>query len=84
MIRFRRSDTDVIAEVDLYIPGIGEQFYPAKFNLATEVEAAFVCQAIKEHMNDSLESIRNESYSAGWRDAKAKRRRKTWFSRQWV
>lgn len=40
-----------------------------------------VQQAIEEAMKAKVESIRRHAYEAGWKDAKARRRKKTYFAK---
>jgi len=48
-----------------------------------EVDAKLRVRHFDEQLEKKLEAIRREAYAQGWKDAKAKTVRQTWFSRWW-
>lgn len=57
------------------------------FNLQLIQEFNYQAELLKKqldsHLSSNLERIRREAYNEGWKDAKAKVKKKTWFAGWW-
>jgi len=79
----KREDSKVRIRVDIEVPGEGRVYYMLSIELGNRFYAAFVADAIREQFNDHMARVRREAYEAGWKDAKAKRRKQKWFHLCW-
>jgi hypothetical protein len=55
----------------------------ARFNCDSVLYAILLRKELDEKLNRELNRIREEAYQKGWRDAKAKKVKETWFSSWW-
>lgn len=78
-----RKDEHVVLDVTIYVPRIGFVRYEFEIILANKFYAGFVAEAIERQFQDHMEDVRKKAYEAGWKDAKGKRKKQTWFSRCW-
>lgn len=83
MIEITRDGTDVVLTAVSGYPNHG-----TKFSGRFSTGAAWVCALLWQHlhgrMQDELRRIRQEAYTQGWKDAKAKKAGKeTWFASDW-
>lgn len=62
---------------------IGNWKFYFTHNKANESERKLLYHNLLSSFYDHLEAIRRGAYEQGWADAKAKRKKRTWFSRQW-
>lgn len=78
MIKVWKSGTQIKLEVD---PGMSDKsvmyFY---WNCGTEWYTELLRKQLDERLRASLQKIREDAYNDGWKDAKAKKMRRTWFS----
>jgi hypothetical protein len=72
-----RLDNDVVLRVKL----LGTTF-DCKFTCGSWWSAQLLRDAIAESLGDSMEEARRDSYADGWRHAKAKTARATYFFRR--
>lgn len=63
---------DCEGKIETTIPFSWEQTHP--------YQAALLQKYIDERLRDWMRCIRRESYEAGYRDGKGKKRKETWFS----
>lgn len=78
MIKFNSSGGDVKIVVD---SGVGK--FTFTHHCAEDYLAGLMRDQYEKHMNSVLEQERRKAYDQGWKDAKAKRKRETWFSGWW-
>jgi hypothetical protein len=50
------------------------------YNAGAEWAARLLHADLRERLSQRMRQIRQEAYAQGWKDAKAKRRKETWFS----
>lgn len=78
MLSFRHKEDRLEIVIDTGL-SVDKPSILANWSCGTSIEAA----ALEKHMNDKFEdrvkAARAESYEKGWKDAKAKRQRETWF-----
>ncbi len=79
MLDFYREGS--VLTVKVHVNRIGHSF-KFDFNAGTEWSAKLLVQAMRDGAGACMEQIRRDAYLEGWRDAKAKRRKQTWFSSQ--
>lgn len=82
MITFSRNDNKVIVKVE---HGIfhGDQYFELDILQNYQYQAQLLRNALELNLSRKLEEIRKEAYEQGWKDAKAKRKKQTWFSGWW-
>lgn len=54
--------------------------FDATFDALTPWAASLLREALQEKFSDRVKTARRDAYAQGWRDAKAKRKRETWFA----
>lgn len=78
MIKIWKNGTQIKLEVD---PGMSDKkvmyFY---WECGTEWYSELLRKQLDERLWASLKKIREDAYNDGWKDAKAKKMRQTWFS----
>ena len=83
MIKIFRNDKDVCLDFTLKVPTHTLVWdYHFTWHCADAVAAGFITHAMDKQLGDRLAAIREEAYEQGWKDAKAKRHKNTWFSRR--
>lgn len=82
MISFSRIENTVKVKVQ---HGIfhNDAHFALTINQDYEYQAQLLLNQLDKHLRNNLEAIRKEAYEQGWKDAKAKRKKKTWFSSWW-
>lgn len=75
MIQYRTSGDSVKIHVE---SGVGN--FTFTHSCGHDYLAGLMRDQYEKHMNSAIESIRRESYNKGWKDAKAKTKKQTWFS----
>lgn len=83
MITFKRIDCNAVASVDVVIPYYNERSYPLSFHCSNEAYAGLLLKAMDNRLTATLKSIRQTAYEQGWKDAKGKKVRETWFRGNW-
>lgn len=80
MIEFKREGTKVVITVES-----GVMNYEFSFNHECNHDhfAVLMRDAYNKHMNEELRKVREQAYNKGWKDAKAKVKKETWFSGRW-
>jgi len=77
MIKFRREGKAVRIEIHPKI--VNNEFVHLDYNCNDEWYAVLLLNHLEERMKIELTAIRKQSYFEGWRDAKAKRAKQTWW-----
>jgi len=81
MIEFIKDGEEVLVKVNT--SSSINWHIKAKFNCNSELYAALLRQELHSHLNNTLERIRKQAYEQGWKDAKARTKKETWFSGWW-
>lgn len=79
MINFLRQETNVIAEIECNST-VAKRWLSFSWNTTSELVAQLFVDNLENHLSERLQMERRKAYLAGWKDAKAKRKRETWFS----
>lgn len=82
MIKFLRKGSEITAQIEANV-GVERRFFQFTLNLQSEVYACLLRDNFSEKLRNSLKTIREEAYVKGWKDAKAKTAKETWFSGSW-
>lgn len=82
MIQIQSKDTQLIVRLFAGYP-ISEWEFTTTGNMQYEAYALLVAHNIREYIDKRIRSIREDEYNKGWKDAKAKKAKRTWFSCQW-
>lgn len=80
MITFERNGTDVECKVDLKMPYWDTRVFHFKWGASSEVCSSLLTKHAETALSDRLKEIRKEAYNQGWKDAKAKTKKKEWFN----
>ena len=80
MISFEREGAAVNVKVEHGI-FFNNGYFSLPIYQSHDYQAALLCRQLNENLGNKLEAIRQEAYTQGWKDAKAKCAKKTWFSR---
>lgn len=84
MITFERngekSCTQVQCRVNGALPEIEKSVFLFSFVCGQEYAAALLVRHLNETFLKQVQLIKSEAYERGWKDAKAKRGKQTWFS----
>lgn len=75
MIKIYRKKTYVFVEVDTNLDWV----VPFKWVQSSELDAVLLERHLRDELYSRVEAIREEAYNQGWKDAKAKRKKQTWF-----
>lgn len=79
MLKIHTSDEKVVTTISGQYP-VSDWGYTFTFNAGSKDYAAMLSHNLRDHLEKSLRTIREHAYNDGWKDAKAKRGKKTWFS----
>ena len=82
MITFSRKGTEVLVDVKHGV-FFGEEYFRLEIHQAYEYQAELLLRQLDKNLSSQLERIRKEAYEQGFKDAKAKRAKQTWFSGRW-
>lgn len=82
MISFKRIDNKVEVQVKHGVL-FNDQYFTLNINETYAYQAELLTRQLNDQLQKKLEAIRKEAYEQGWKDAKAKSAKKTWFSRWW-
>ena len=78
MIEFKRDGTTI--EVLIEVKASQEKrWLPFHWNANNELYAELLVENFKHHLIEQMQRARKEAYEAGWKDAKAKQQKETWF-----
>jgi hypothetical protein len=79
MITIQTNDSAVVTvKVQGQYP-VGNWEYPFEFRAREKDYAMLLASNLREHLSRKIREAREEEYLAGWKDAKAKRAKRTWF-----
>ncbi len=78
-----RQGKQVALAVTVNIPFYDDRMFTLEWNCDSEVYAGLLADAMQRQTKETLKAIRREAYNEGWRDAKAKRKKATWFGGCW-
>lgn len=81
MIEFLREGSLIKVKVKTTV--LGGHWWAPVIECNSEPYASLLRQHMHEDLNHKLEAIRREAYLKGWKDAKAKVKKETWFSGWW-
>lgn len=79
MISFTREGSVVTAQIEANV-GVDKRFFRFTVSLSDDVYASMLRENFDHYLRDKVKSIREEEYEKGWADAKAKRKKQTWFA----
>ena len=80
MIQFKRDGTNAVCAVTIPVPTMDRRIYRFRFETGTEEYAALLTEAMRTEFRRIVQKSRKEAYEAGWRDAKARRRKQEYFA----
>ena len=83
MIEFVKDGLEARIKITSFFNWIGDRVYTMKWNCNDSEYASLLTKRFQDTMEEKLRTIRHEAYEAGWKDAKAKKARETWFSGAW-
>lgn len=78
MIRFKRQGTKVIIEIEHGINPNPTHFFSREITQDYDYQAELLKDAMQKNLNNHLKQIKHDAYMEGWRDAKAKKRKRVW------
>ncbi len=78
MIELMRKGEAVEVRIDSG-SGVKATIRSGRIKFQDEDVAAVMLSAYEDMLFNALQTMRREEYKAGWKDAKAKRRKRTWF-----
>ena len=85
VIDVTQDKDNVVVNVYYPVPGNGTWHISFRNNMAGGVShAGFIAKAMNDNVRDNLERIRRTAYEEGWKDAKAKDRKRQFFHGSWV
>lgn len=80
MFTIKRKGETVEIQIYPHVPGAESWYYTATLSSNSEVGAQLIANAIETELIRRLKEIRSAAYESGFSDAKAKRKRESWFS----
>lgn len=83
MFQFDRKESECLLKVKISIPGAGDWTYTFSRHEEDVPDAQLTVNAMEDWMNEKLKAIREDSYNEGWKDAKAKKKKRDWFAGWW-
>lgn len=81
-IQVLTAGADVVLRITPGYP-LGDRFFDLRWGTGSEWGAQLLWQMFDRALGARLEAIRKEAYAQGWRDAKSKKTKRTWFSSGW-
>jgi len=82
MIKFSRNETDVIILVEHGI-WYNSDAFQLKINQSRPYQAQLLLEQFQENLNRELSRVKEKYYKEGWKNAKAKTRKRTDFYGGW-
>lgn len=79
----KRDGNHVALSVTIDIPFYNATYFTFIWNCESGVYAGLLADAMQRQTKETLKTIRREAYGQGWRDAKAKRKKATFFGGCW-
>lgn len=82
MLKFWRKENIVYVCVE---HGIfwGNEYFELEIHQGKDYQAELLREALNENLNRHITKIKEEYYNQGWKDAKAKTKKRTWFGGGW-
>jgi hypothetical protein len=80
VIEITRVEKRARLNLSVYIPFMGTRVYHLDWVCSTDEYAALLADRMRDELNDRVRAIRKKEYEQGWKDAKAHRVKKSWFS----
>ncbi len=82
MINIKRdgSIVKINVQTDLRHESGGTSSYPFSFNCGDTAYADLLERYLKDRLSSEMKKARQEAYEKGWREAKAKVKKETWFN----
>lgn len=78
MISFRRDGSEVVVEVESDST-VNSRFFRFKIAFGNELYADLLTRNFQHKFETLIEDVRREEYERGWKHAKAKKARTSWF-----
>ena len=83
MINAKATKDGVTLGIEINIPGHKTWTYNFRWTTNDEAYSQLLTNQINEDVKKNLKVIRREAYNEGWKDAKAKRKKESWFGGWW-
>lgn len=80
MISIKRDGTNVSVTIDVVIPFWNERQFTLNWSAGSEWGAGLLAKAMKDRLWEHMKATREEFYLKGYADAKAKRKKETYFN----
>ena len=80
MVEFKREGTAIRLSVTVAIPTAGNWIIHFDCDRGHEINAGLLLSAMEDQFESKVTKAREDAYHEGYKDAKAKRAKKTWFS----
>lgn len=84
MIQFSRNGTLVRCTVPLQVPNYEKRLFHFEWETNSPAFAGLLSAEMDKRLHAELERIRREAYERGWKDAKAKKPKETYFDMGWA
>lgn len=78
MFTFKREGTQVKLSVEAK-SSVAARWYEFNWNCSDDVYADLLVKAFELNLEEKMKQARKDAYAKGWADAKAKRKRESWF-----
>ncbi len=82
MVELSSKDKTVTVKIKGGWP-VGDWVWTWSIDVGQEAYALLLVNNMRERMGYELSRIREDAYNEGWKNAKAKTTKRTWFSRCW-
>jgi hypothetical protein len=79
VLNFKREGTKVIAVIEANVSQ-DKRFLHFSWDTNDEMWGELLQENLQNGLRLKLEDIRRKAYESGWKDARGKRKRETWFS----
>ena len=78
MITFHRKELAVVAHIETGLK-VSKSVHLFEWNCKDEYSAELLVKHLKKEMRQHIKNTRESEYNRGWKDAKAKKRKESWF-----
>jgi hypothetical protein len=79
MISFKREGSRVKVSIDHGVCNVASTCYELEIGQGYELQAELLMQQLRKHLDDELSKVKERYYREGWKDAKAKTKKRTEF-----
>lgn len=79
MIEIKQNESELVVDLTAGYEAQSSRF-SLRFNVGTDWAASLLVWHLRRRLDAHIEATRKEAYAAGWKDAKAKTKKQTWFS----